>query len=182
LNSLRGLEGGRPELEINVVWNRTTHQNLPEILKFLHDYPMIKRLNLQAERMYSPQRMPECLFQPENLYQLQCDINDLRKKTDMELMVPNFMSVDNPCTQPLESIFLLADGEITACCSAVFKGHSYRFPLKGFPENGGEFFFFWNSRLLREFRLALHGKSLYPEPCRNCAFRRLSPETLSRYL
>lgn len=171
------------DLEINVVWNRRTQQNLPEILEFLADYPAIKRVNLQAERMYSPIRSLECLFLPEELHQLSDTIDNLRKKNNkIELIVPDFLSADIPCRQPLESIFVLADGEIMACCSAVFKGHPYRFPLVGFPKNGWEFFFFWNAKILRQYRLAFRCKCLYPEPCQNCAFRRLAPETLSRFL
>ena len=169
----------RPELHINMVWNRDTHDSLKESLEFLEKYP-VQELHLLPEKLYAASRFDKGLFRTENLQEIHQDLREMQKKTRIRLCYPDFLSDSIPCNQPLESIFILASGEIMACCSAIFHGNDYRFSLGLVSDLKTSWQKLWNQEKLIEFRKAHFGKRDYPKPCDTCAFRIIRQETLER--
>ena len=46
-----------------------------------------------------------------------------------EYCFSQFLKYELPCNQPLDMVFMLSNGELMACCSAIFHGHKHRFSL-----------------------------------------------------
>jgi hypothetical protein len=139
-------------------------------------------LNLLPEKMYHRSRYKDCIFHPECFHRLHDELSDLQRTTQVELRYPDFLSGQLQCVQPLETMFVKADGELLACCSAVFANNPYRFSLGKKILKKSNFFSFWNQKRLRMFRLAAAGVIRYPGLCMDCAFRRVAFHSLKRPL
>jgi len=172
---------GEQRFEWNVVWNRSTHQNLREVVDLANEYE-VDQINLLPEKMYSSVREQECLFLPEELHSLHLEIQRLRTKFRGNLNSPSFLRDEIPCNQPLETMFILSNGEVMACCSAIFHGNPYRFSLGNLSTQSLDEL--WNHPKMVQFRLArLKGdREQYPEPCQDCAFRSVRHDRLKRPL
>jgi radical SAM protein with 4Fe4S-binding SPASM domain len=168
-------------LHINMVWNRDTHDSLRDSLRVLEKYP-VEVIHLLPEKHYSSSRFDVGLFHLNNLDQLHLEIIKIQNETKILLQYPDFLSASVPCYQPFESIFVLASGEIMACCSAIFQGNDYRFSLGQVSDLKNSWHKLWNQEKLIQFRKAHFGKEEYPSPCNTCAFRIIRQEALERPL
>lgn len=169
------------DIEINMVWNRFTHQNLSKAIKFLSNYP-VSKLHLLPEKMYDSNRNPGGLFHLKDLHQIYMDIQQLKRDSEIEIVYPDFLRFELRCNQPFDMVFLLSNGELMACCSGVFHGHKHRFSLGRLQDFGGSFYRLWNQPSMQRYRKAILGKADYPEPCKNCAFRFVMDSSLRRNL
>ncbi|MCJ8346241.1 radical SAM protein, partial [bacterium] len=172
----------KKRIHINVVWNKKTHENLFKMVDFLKDYH-VEQINLLVEKIYSQDRKDQCLFDARDLHQIHMDLQELKHSTVIKINHPNFFKAEQDCNQPLDSIFILADGEIMACCSAIFKGNDERFSLGYFDGKiKEEFQSFMNQEKMIEYRKArLQGKN-YSALCQDCSFRKLQLKHLDRSL
>ncbi len=166
-------------VEINLVWNRMTHLNLEETIRFLEKFPAIRHLHLLPEKMYGQSRARESIFRPEILHTLLQDLKVLRRSTDLRIHAPNLFAWPLECSQPWDTLFVLSDGEVMACCSAIFRGHEHRFSL-GYIQKQ-DLKSLWYSEEIQKFRRARAKRGEYPLPCQDCAFRYPSEEFLSRW-
>lgn len=172
----------KTRLEVNMVWNQRTHEGLKEMVDFLESYE-VKVLHLLPEKIYSPKRLGESLFHPQNLHELKMELQRIQKSTKILLDYPDFLAASVPCKQPLETIFILSNGEVLACCSAIFHGNDYRFSLGDLNALEDDFTEFWNQDKLIKFREAFYDSDVdYPSPCNTCAFRLVRHEHLQRFL
>lgn len=169
-------------LEVNMVWNQKTHQGLSEMVSFLETYH-IEVLHLLPEKIYSADRLGESLFHPQHLHELKIELERIQRRTRIRLDYPDFLAASIPCRQPLETIFILSNGEVLACCSAIFHGNNYRFSLGDLNTMEADFTEFWNQEPLVKFREAYYdNQNDYPSPCNTCAFRLVRHEHLQRFL
>ncbi|PCJ18459.1 MAG: hypothetical protein COB02_11235 [Candidatus Cloacimonadota bacterium] len=169
-------------IHVNVVWNKKTDQNLYKLVNFLNDY-QIEQVNLLPEKIYSLDRQDECLFEAKDLHDIYMKLQDIKNSTSIKINHPNFLKAEQVCNQPLDSIFILSDGEIMACCSAIFKGSNERFSLGYFAGNLKEDFqSFMNQEKMIEYRKARLQKKPYGSLCENCAFRKVQKSYLNRSL
>ncbi len=169
------------DVEVNLVWNKATHANMSDALNFLHKYP-ISRIHFLPEKMYDFSRKEESLFHLKSLHQVYTDIQKWQREFSMKIEFPNFLKHELPCNQPLDMVFLLSNGEMMACCSAIFHGHGHRFSLGNLTKYDGSFAKLWNQPSMKKFRKARFGAGDYPEPCKDCAFRFVNNTQLSRDL
>ena len=169
------------DVEVNLVWNKATHNSIPDTLSFLSNYSVTK-INLLPEKMYDFSRKEESLFHLRHLHQVYTDIQSWQREFRINIEFPNFLKHELPCNQPLDMIFMLSNGELMACCSAIFHGHGHRFSLGKLLDFGGSFSKLWNQPSMQKFRKARLGSGDYPEPCQNCAFRFVNNTNLYRDL
>lgn len=167
------------DLEVNLVWNKATHSSIPESLDFLSKYPITK-IHLLPEKMYDFSRKEESLFHLRHLHQVYTDLRSWQREFKVNIQFPNFLKHELPCNQPLDMVFMLSNGELMACCSAIFHGHDHRFSLGKLIDFGGSFSKLWNQPSMRQFRRARFGVGEYPESCRDCAFRFVNNANLYR--
>lgn len=169
-------------LHINLVWNKSTNANLTKVVNFLEGY-RVEKLNLLPEKIYSVDRMKECLFDPRDLHSIYVNLMELERTSTIEINYPNFLKAEQLCNQPLDSIFILADGEVMACCSAIFRGNEERFSLGYFKENSkSSFIRFMNQDKMIEYRSARLSGKTYGEQCVDCSFRKIQNTYLDRSL
>ena len=169
-------------LEVNMVWNRSTHSGLEEMVRFLEPY-QVEALHLLPEKMYSSQRYEESLFHPQYLHELYLGLEKIQKKTRIQLDYPDFLASSISCHQPFETLFVLSNGEVLGCCSAIFHGNDYRISLGNLSQMNHDFTTFWNQDTMVQFREAYYGNGEeYPKPCDTCAFRVIRHENLQRSL
>lgn len=169
------------EIEINLVWNKMTHQNLSKTLEYLAKYP-VSTIHLLPEKMYDSSRNTEGLFHLKDMHRIQMDLQSLQRESQIKIDYPDFVSHELPCNQPFDMVFLLSNEEIMACCSAIFHGQQHRFSLGRLKDFGGSFNKLWNQPEMQRFRRARYGKADYPEPCQKCAFRFVNDSSLRRNL
>lgn len=167
------------DIEINLVWNKLTHSSIPEALNFLSKYP-VTRIHLLPEKMYDFSRKEDSLFNLRHLHKVYTELRSWQREFKMNIVFPNFLKYELPCNQPLDMVFMLSNGELMACCSAIFHGHKHRFSLGNLMDFGGSFSKLWNQPSMRKFRKARFGTGDYPKPCQNCAFRFVNKSNLYR--
>lgn len=169
-------------LHINLVWNKSTNENLSKVVRFLEPYG-VESLNLLPEKIYSSNRLNQCVFEPKDLHSIYMNLKELARFSSIKINYPNFLKAVQQCNQPLDGIFILADGEIMACCSAIFRGNNERFSLGYFNKDDKQSFLkFMNQDKMVEYRKArLRGKP-YGKQCENCSFRKIQNTYLDRSL
>ena len=90
----------------------------------------------------------------KHLHQVYTDIQTWQREFSMNIEFPNFLKHELPCNQPLDMVFLLSNGEMMACCSAIFHGHGHRFSLGNLSNYAGSFSKLWNQPSMQKFRRA----------------------------
>ncbi|MCO4782810.1 MAG: SPASM domain-containing protein [Candidatus Cloacimonetes bacterium] len=169
-------------LDVNLVWNKKTHQNLLKVVEFLNKYNVTK-LNLLPEKIYSTDRLGDCLFDAKDLHGVYVSLQEVVRSTNIKINYPNFLKENQQCNQPLDGIFILADGEIMACCSAIFRGNNERFSLGYLKEFSKEKFLeFFNQEKMIEYRRARLQGEPYKKQCEDCSFRKIQGAHLDRSL
>ena len=126
------------DIEINLVWNKLTHSSIPEALNFLSKYP-VTRIHLLPEKMYDFSRKEDSLFNLRHLHKVYTELRSWQREFKMNIVFPNFLKYELPCNQPLDMVFMLSNGELMACCSAIFHGHKHRFSLGNLMDFGVPF-------------------------------------------
>ena len=183
LDFLKSRMDAELSLEVNMVWNESTHGTLAKLVEFLEPYG-VKAIHLLPEKMYSKARYEEGLFHPQKLHDLYVSLQKSQKKTRIRLDYPAFLAHTVDCNQPFETLFILSSGEVLGCCSAIFHGNDYRFSLGDVSDLSKNFSRVWNQDKMVQFRSAFHGtgEKQYPKPCQTCAFRVLRHDNLMRSL
>ncbi|MBW7874539.1 MAG: SPASM domain-containing protein [Candidatus Cloacimonetes bacterium] len=169
------------QLEVNLVWNRETHQNLEKTLEFLQRYP-VKVLNLLPEKMYSKNRFVLGLLKPNHLHKVISELHALKRGTGIQINHPDLLKFPLECNQPLDSLFVLSDGEVMACCASIFKGNEFRFSLGQLFDSKNSFYDLYNSLKMRMFRRSRLQNAPYESPCNDCGFRLVTDTNLRREL
>ena len=174
--------GGRPKLSINFTANLVNISELPRLVEMAADWN-VSSVSVFFQKIYTRAQAHISVFLDPARTAAEIErARDVAARFGIELNAPDVTKREVPCAQPLEFLFICADGEVLGCCSGVFKGHPWRLALGRIEE--ADIHELWNHPALQSFRKAFYeGRpELYPEPCRACAFRVHSIESYYRFL
>lgn len=169
------------EFSINFTANLLNIAELKELVSRASDWG-VKKIFVLFQKIYArSQAQLNAFLDPERVKK---ELKTAQKRADelkIELAVPDINRREIECSQPLDFLFIRADGEVLGCCSAVFKKNIWRLPVGNLKD--ADIMDLWNSPILQQFRKAFYGDTdNYPEQCKLCAFRVLSVESYYRFL
>lgn len=169
------------ELSINFTANLLNISELKELVRRAGDWN-IEKIFVLFQKIYArSQAHLNAFLDPEMVTK---ELENARRIADglkIELSAPDINRRKILCSQPLDFLFIRADGEVLGCCSAVFNENFWRLSVGHLKDS--KLLDLWNSPILQKFRRAFYGESNdYPEQCRLCAFRLLSVESYYRFL
>ncbi|MCK6526915.1 radical SAM protein [Myxococcota bacterium] len=180
----RARHGGfRPELQLNFVAQRDNVLELPDLVDLAAARGALG-VHAFHIKVYDPALADQSLFRHPGVARRA--FGEARRRAvrrGLFLRLPPLPGDEDPgCRQPFETLFVLHDGEVRACCASAFKNGRYGLPAGRLGE--GDVRALWNSEGPRAFRRASRGGGggAFPEPCRACPFRVASPEAHLRPL
>ena len=173
---------GRPELAINFTANLVNIDELPQLVERAGERGVAKVFVFFQKIYTRSQAQMNIFLDPCRVSAAIERARELASGCGVELIAPDISEREVECSQPLELLFIRADGEVLGCCSAVFAGHRWRLSLGSLEDS--DIMDLWNHPTMQAFRKAVYSgdAGLYPEPCRACAFRVHSVESHFRFL
>lgn len=101
------------------------------------------------------------------------------EKKGINIHLPPLTDTVKFCEQPFQLLFVNWNGEVRPCCSAMINEKN---TLKLGSVKNSSLKSLWNSRQMRQLRMALLGRGDMPTFCRRCPMRNISLESHVRIL
>jgi len=171
INNLKKLKKtSKPELQVNFTLNNLNISELSKLIPIC-SLNKIVQINIAHQKIFTRNQDSWSVFtNPKIIPNHHNHLKMLEKKYNIALNFPSIEKSEKDCFQPFELLFIRWDGEVMACCSAIFRGHPHRFSLGSLYNT--KIHSLWNSQKIKKYRIALLSSDhSYPISCNNCAFR-----------
>jgi len=158
-----------PILAVNAVANNQTIKGLKRLIESVVAVG-VTELTLAHQKIYAEDQESLSLFHRlEETKTYFVEASDLAQKVGLRLSLPSLDPQPSVCLQPFQMLFVLSNGDVMACCSAIFADDQFAFRIGNLHHTSIQDL--WNCDKLLSYRKAAFGRGRLPKRCAACAFR-----------
>jgi len=182
INNIKKLKkASKPELQINFTINNINFDELSKLIPICTKINIVQ-INVAHQKIFARNQASWSAYTNPKMIPIQFKhAKKLANECNIVLKLPHIDNNGKKCYQPFEMLFFRWDGEVMACCSAIFKGHPHRFSVGNLYDTNINYL--WNNRKILKYRKALLSLDYsYPISCYDCAFRFNSFSSHIRFL